>query len=332
MCKHHATSLLSAALVLLLSAVMPASAQTKLNIITFSGAGNLPVWVALDKGFFAKEALDVAQEITSGSKPLMEGMMAGRYQFGSVALDNTIAYAEGQGDVKFDNFDLVGIMGVHSGMNKIVVRPEIKSFQDLKGKTAAVDSARSGYGLVMYKILEMNGLKREVDYKVIAFGSGPNRIAALKDGKAAVAAVSPPEDTNAQKEGFTVLADATELIGAYQGSAFIVRRSWAKDNEKTVTAFIRAMAAAADYVFENKAGAIEVLKARIKGLSDADAESMYKGLTSGKGGLNGGARINIEGVKMLLDLRNDYGGSVVKLTDPYTYIDLTYYEKATGKK
>jgi hypothetical protein len=35
---------------------------------------------------------------------------------------------------------------------------------------------------------------------------------------------------------------------------------------------------------------------------------------------------------MLLDLRNDYGGSGVKLTDPYKYIDMTFYEKATGKK
>ncbi len=332
MCKRHVTSLLSAALALTLSSVMPASAQTKLNISTFSGATNLPVWIALEKGFFAKEGLDVTHEITKGSRPLMEGMMAGKFQLGSAALDNTIAYAEGQGDVKFDDFDLVGIIGVHSGMNKIVARPEIKSFKDLKGKTAAVDSARSGYGLVMYKILEMNGLKRDVDYNVIAFGGGPNRIAALKDGKAAVAAVSPPEDTHAQKEGFNILADATELIGAYQGSAYIVRRGWAKDNEKTVIAFIRAMVAASDYVFENKAGAIEVLKKRIKNLSDADAENIYAALTGGKGGLNRGARMNIEGVKMLLDLRNEYGGSGVKLTDPYKYIDLSYYEKATDKK
>ena len=332
MSKSRLASRLSAAIVLGLSSIMPATAQTKLNIITFSGATNLPVWIALDRGFFTKQGLDVTHEITRGSRQVMEGMMAGKYQFGSAALDNTIAYAEGQGEVKLDNFDLVGIMGVHSGMNKIVARPEIKSFKDLKGKAAAVDSASSGYGLVMYKILDMNGLKRGTDYQVIAVGSGPNRIAALKDNKAAVAAVSPPEDTHAQKEGFNILADATEIIGAYQGSAYIVSRAWAKDNEQAVGAFIRAMVAASDYVFDNKAGAIEVLKARVKGLSDADAESIHAALTAGKGGLNRGARMNIEGVKMLLDLRNEYGGSGARLTDPYKYIDLSFYEKATGKK
>src|SRR5688500_8453056 len=221
------TTLVGAAAIALAFAA-PAVAQTKLSIVTFSGATNLPVWIALDKGFFKKEGLDVQHEVTRGSQAVMEGMMSGKYQFGSAALDNTIAYTEGQGDVKIDNFDLVAILGVHSGMNRIVSRPEIKSLKDLKGKTVAVDAANSGYGLVMYKILAMNGLQKGKDYDVLAVGSGRERVAALKEGKAHAAAVSPPEDTHIKKEGYNVLADATELIGAYQGSAYVVRRAWAK--------------------------------------------------------------------------------------------------------
>ncbi len=309
----------------------PAMAQTKLSIVTFSGATNLPVWVALEKGFFTKEGLEVSHEVTRGSEGVMRGIMTGKYQFGSAALDNTIAYAEGQGDVKIDNFDLVAIMGVHSGMSRIVSRPEIKSLKDIKGHTVAVDAANSGYGLVMYKILEMNGVKRE-DYKVFAAGSGRDRMAAMKDGKAVAAAVSPPEDTLAKKDGFNVLADATEIIGAYQGSAYVVRRAWAKEHEKEVLAFIRALVAASDYVFNNKADALAVMKTRIKGISDEEAETIYAAMTTGKGGLNRGAKVNIDGVKMLLDLRNQYSGSTTKLNDPYKYIDLSYYEKATGGK
>jgi hypothetical protein len=55
-------------------------------------------------------------------------------------------------------------------------------------------------------------------------------------------------------------------------------------------------------------------------------------MTTSKGGLNRGAKINIDGVKMLLQLRNEFSGSPQKLSDPYKYIDLTYYEKAMGKK
>jgi ABC-type nitrate/sulfonate/bicarbonate transport system substrate-binding protein len=309
----------------------PAAAQQKLTVITFSGATNLPVWIAVDKGFFKKEGLDVQHEVTRGSKQVMEGLMTGKYQFGSAALDNTIAYTEGQGDVKIDNFDLVAILGVHSGMSRIVSRPEIKDWKDLKGKTVAVDAANSGYGLVMYKLLAMNGLQKDKDYKVLAVGSGKERMQAMKDGRAYAAAVSPPEDTYAKKEGFNVLADATEVLGAYQGSAYIVSRKWAKEHEKEVLAFIRAIVASSDFVFTHKAEAMAVMKAHIKGVSDEEAETIYAALTGNNGGLNKGAKINDAGVKMLLDLRNEFSGSDQKLTDTKKYADTTYYDKATKK-
>src|SRR6266567_3905803 len=321
-----------AAVGLALGFATPALAQTKLTIVTFAGATNLPVWVAIDKGFFAKEGLDVTQEITRGSVASTQGLMSGKYQFGSSALDNMIANAEGLGDTQIDGFDIVGITGVHSGMNKVVTRPEIKTYGDIKGKTIATDALTSGYGLVLIKILAMKGLKLNQDYTALPVGSGPNRLAAMKEGKAVAAALSAPDDLEAKKLGFNILDDTAALIGAYQGSAIVVRRAYAKTHEAEVLAFIRAVVAATDYVFTDKAGAIAEMKARIKGMSDAELEAIYTEMVTAKGGLNRGARMNMEGVKMLLSLRNDLAGSDKKLTDPNKYVDLSYYEKATGGK
>jgi ABC-type nitrate/sulfonate/bicarbonate transport system substrate-binding protein len=314
------------------SSLAPALAQTKVSVVTFTGATNVPVWVAIDKGFFAKEGLDVTHEITRGSAAQMQGLMEGKYQFGSSALDNTIAYAEGQGDVKIDNFDLVAILGVQSGMQKIVTRPEIKSYADIKGKAIASDALNSGYGLALIKILAMNGMTLNKDYTAVAVGSTPNRIAAMKENKAVAAMISPPEHLALQKEGYNVLGDMTDVIGAYQGSAFVVRRSWAKEHEPEVLAFIRAQVAATDYVFADKAGALAVMKKNIKGMSDAELESAYNEMVTSKGGLNKGAKINMDGAKMLLTLRNELSGSDKKLTDPSKYVDMSYYEKAMAKK
>lgn len=321
-----------AAIGLLASLAQGASAQTKLNLVTFAGATNLPIWVALDKGFFAKEGLDVTQEITRGSVAEIQGLMSGKYQFGSSALDNIVADTEGEGDKPISGFDLVGIMGVHSGMNKVVTRPEIHSYADIKGKTIATDALTSGYGLVLIKILAMNGLKLGQDYMALPVGSGPNRLNAMKEGKAVAAALSAPDDIEAKKLGFNILGDTTEIIGAYQGSAFVVRRAYAKEHEAEVLAFIRAIVAATDSVFADKASAIAGMKQHIKGMSDADLEEIYAQMVGSKGGLNRGARMNMDGVKMLLTLRNDLGGSAKKLTDPDKYVDLSYYAKATGGK
>jgi ABC-type nitrate/sulfonate/bicarbonate transport system substrate-binding protein len=321
-----------AAVGLALALAAPAAAQTKLTIVTFAGATNLPIWVAIDKGFFAKEGLDVTQEITRGSVAEIQGLMSGKYQFGSSALDNLIGNAEGIGDTKIEGFDLVGIAGVHSGMNKVVTRPEIKTYADIKGKVIATDALTSGYGLVLIRILQMKGLMLNKDYTALPVGSGPNRLNAMKDGKAVAAALSAPQDLQAEKLGFNILDDTTALIGAYQGSAIVVRRSYAKAHEAEVLAFLRAIIAATDYVFSDKADALAEMKAHIKGLSDADLESVYTSMTTSKGGLNRGAKMNMDGVKMLLTLRNDLAGSDKKLTDPTKYVDLSYYQKASGGK
>lgn len=321
-----------AAIGLLSSLMSPAFAQTKLTLVTFGGATNLPVWVAIDKGFFAKEGLDVTQEITHGSVAEIQGLMSGKYQFGSSALDNIVADTEGEGDKPISGFDLVGIVGIHSGMNKVVTRPEIHSYADINGKTIATDALTSGYGLVLIKILAMNGLKLGEDYTALPVGSGPNRLKAMKEGKTVAVALSAPDDIEAKKLGFNILGDTTEIIGAYQGSAFVVRRAYAKEHEAEVLAFIRAIVAATDSVFADKAAAIAELKQHIKGMSDADLEEIYGQMVGSKGGLNRGAKMNMDGVKMLLTLRNDLGGSSKKLTDPEKYVDLSYYAKATGGK
>jgi hypothetical protein len=91
---------------------------------------------------------------------------------------------------------------------------------------------------------------------------------------------------------------------------------------------VRAIVGATDFVFTNKAGTIEVLKKRIKNLSDADAEKLYARLT-GPGGLNKAAALNTRGIETVLKLRTLYGGAAP--TKAEKYMDLSYYQKVVGK-
>ena len=309
-----------------------AAAQTELRMISFSGATNLPGWVAEEKGFFMKEGLKVSLAVTQGSVEQVKDTLAGKYEIMSTAFDNIVAYAEDQGDYKLpEPSDFVAIAGVHSGLNRLVVRPEIKSYADIKGKSVAVDAVRSGYATVLYQILENNGLMFEKDYTPLPVGGTSQRLNALKGNKAVAAILSSPADMDAQKEGFVFLADASEAVGSYQGSAYVVRRGWAKDHEKEVLAFIRAIAAATDYVFENKAGALEVMKKRIKGASDEELAKLYERIV-GPGGLNPRAALNMDGVQTVLKIRSQYGEPKKQMGPPSKYVDVSFYERALGKK
>lgn len=301
-------------------AVTPVKAQTEVAMTSFGGATNLPVWLALDRGMFEKNGLKVKLDQTVGSKEQMQDLMSGKYQFATTAYDNIVAHTEGQGSAQFANYDLVAIGGVHSGLNSIVSRPEVKTWNDIRGKVAAVDSPKSGYATVLYEILEKKGIVKDKDYTIVSVGGTGARVDALKSGKAAVAVVSSPQDMQLEKEGFNILGDAAAALGEYQGSVYATRRSYAKENEKTVVAFMKTIQQAHDLVFNDKAAAIDMLRKRSKGLSDADLEMMYKRLT-GPGGLSRNSDISKEGVANVLRLRGTPG-------DGSKYMDTSLAQKA----
>jgi ABC-type nitrate/sulfonate/bicarbonate transport system substrate-binding protein len=304
---------------------------TKLNMIGFGGAANLPSWLAIDKGIFAQHGLDVSLARTEGSMSQIQDMMADKYQVATTSIDNIIAYAEGQGPAKLDKpFDMAAFMGVHSGLNSVVTRPEIKRFADIKGKAVAVDAPNTGYAFVLFRILETNGLVLNRDYTIVSVGGTEHRMAALKDGRAVAAVMSAPTDLEAKEQGYNILADAAAELGGYQGSVYGVRRSWARDNEPIMLAFVRAVTEAHGRIFADKPVAKEILRSRIKGLDDKGAETIYTGLTTGKGGLARKAEINVAGVASVLSMRSTYAEPKKVLNDPQKYLDLTYYKKAHG--
>src|SRR5436309_2256177 len=141
---------------LLLSA--GASAQTTLGMTSFGGITNLPFWVAQDKGYFKGQGLTVNFSQTTSSTQQMRDMMADKYQIASTSLDNVIAYSEGQSDVPIPGYDVVAFLGGSAGQNQVVTRPEIKSYQDIKGHAVVVDAKGSGFAFVLYQLLENNGL------------------------------------------------------------------------------------------------------------------------------------------------------------------------------
>ena len=308
-----------------------ARADTEINMTGFGGATNLPVWVALDKGLFKKEGLSVTLDRTQGSAPQIKDTMEGKYQFITSAFDNIVAYTEGDGATQYPDFDIVAILGVHSGLNSVVARPEVKDYAAIKGKAVSVDALTSGYATVLYQILADRGLTRDKEYKVISVGGTDARVKSLKDGSAAAAVISSLDDIQLQKEGYNILGDAAAAIGNYQGSVYSLRRSWAKTHDQEVMALTRAIIAAHDYVFANREGAIEVLKKHTKGLTDQELSELYERLT-GPGGLHKGAAINMKGVETVLKLRSIYGGGKSSLMNPLKYVDLSYSERAHQEK
>ena len=322
----------AAVLGLVLTVATAAPAQQNLqsiSVIVFPGGFNWPIWIAQDKGYFADNGVEVKLTNTPNSVFQLTGLIEGRFDIGMTAIDNVIAYMEGQGEAPVTTQpDLFAFMGADNGFLSLVVKPEIKSFADLKGKTVSVDARTTGYAFVLFDLLERGGLKPE-DYNVERAGGVLQRWEALKEGKHAGTMLITPFDIVAKAMGFNVLQYAADAYGHYQGLIGATRKSWARDNKQKLEGYIRGYVAALDWLAkpENKDEAIAILRKNLPQMSPELAAQSYSVLAGPKG-FTPKAQLDIEGVKRVLALRSRYGEPKKELSDPLRYYDAAYYEAA----
>src|SRR5258708_1563282 len=299
------------------------------SVIVFPGGFNWPIWVAQEKGYFAKGGIEVRLTPTPNSVFQLTSLIEGKFDIGLTAFDNVIAYMEGQGEASLSvQPDLFVFMGGDNGLLSLGVLPEIKTYQDLKGKTLSVDAMTTGYAFVLFDLLKRDGLKTG-DYNVVKAGGVLARWEALKERKHDGTMLLSPFDLLAKANGFNILQYAIDVYGQYQGLAGATRRSWAAANPRKLDAYIRGYREGLAWLYDpnNKNEAIAILRKNLPQLSEGLAGQSYGVLVNPKGFAPDGA-IDIEGVRRVLALRSEYGEPKKSLTDPMRYYDLRHYNAA----
>ena len=319
----------SCILALVAAAAVSAQSLKTVNLITFPGGFNWPVWVAQEKGLFAKNGVEMKITPTPGSAFQLTGIIEGKFDIGMTAIDNLIAYREGQGEAKIDGPDLIAFMGGDHGFLRLVTVPEVKSFADLRGKVLSVDARTTGYAFVLIEILERRGLK-EPAYSLERAGGVMQRFQALMEKKHAGTLLLSPFEVQAEAKGYNRLANALEVLGRYQGLVGGARKGWADRNRDAVVGYIRGYSDAVDWLYDpaNRDEAIAIFAKNLPAAGVGTAQVAYGVLLNPKEGFQRKALIDIEGVRTVLQLRSKYAEPKKTLTDPAKYYDPSFYDAA----
>lgn len=307
-----------------------AQSTANVRISYFGVAANLPIWVGIAKGFFAKQNLNVTAEITPNSIYQFAHLASGDLDIAITAMDNVVAYDEGQGAPEVQSpGDFVAFMGGDNGQLTLWARPDIHTYGDLKGTTLAVDAVQTGYTFVLRRILETVGLS-EGDYKLEAAGGTPKRYAALTSSAQYSAAIlAPPFDLEADAKGYHKLATALDIVGHYQAYIGVARRAWIEKNPDVLTRYIRGYLASLRWLYEerNKKETITILTKQ--GNIPAEVAPLtYSEVVDRENGIVPNGAIDIAGVRTILELRSKYGLPKKTLKDPLKYIDESYWRRA----
>ena len=322
------------ALPLVSCASAPPAPPKTVNLIVFPGGFNWPVWVAQEKGLFARNGLEVKVTPTPGSAFQLTNLIDGKFDIAMTAIDNLIAYREGQGEVPNPGPDLFAFMGGDNGFLRLVTVPEVKSFGDLRGKTLSVDALTTGYAFVLLEILERNGLQKDRDYTTAAAGGVLQRFQALMEKKHAGTLLLSPFEVQAEARGFNRLANATDVLGRYQGLVGGARKAWADANRDAVVGYIRAFSEAVAWLYDprNKDEAVAIFRKNLPSVPEQGAQAAYGVLLAPSGGFQKKAQIDLEGVRTVLQLRSKYAEPKKALTDPNKYYDPSFYRAAMRER
>ena len=296
----------------------PAKAETKLTVIVFQGVQNLPMFAAQAKGFFAKRDLAVDLKFTPNSDELRNGIAEGRYQVAHSAIDNAFALKDKA------NVDIAVVLGGDDSFNRLIVQSEIGSIADLKGKTVAVDAVNTAYAFQLYEMLRQKGLNKG-DYEIKPVGGTAQRSEAMiKDKTLAATMMNPPFSIRAERAGLKALDTAANALGAYQGSAAFVLRTWGASNQDALVKYLQGCIEGLRWMLDpkNKAEAVALLAERLKMPEDIAAQAYDATLK----GFHKDAALDMDGVRNVLKLRAQFEGGTPAA--PEKYIDLSYYQKA----
>src|SRR5215467_9808947 len=215
-----------------------ASARTTMRVAYSSISGSAVVtWLAVDKGLFAKNNLDVELIYVAGSQA-MQSLLSGTTPIGIQGIEPVFR-------VNAHGNDTVMILGmVTKPPFSIIVRPEIKDYHELKGKAMGITRYGSSTDLLLRLTLEKWGFKPEGDVPILQMGGVPPILARMQSKKIFGGPLSLPTLARAKQEGYRELADIADLVPDYQVAGVVTRRSFIKQNTEVVRGFIKAIAEA----------------------------------------------------------------------------------------
>ena len=140
----------------------------------------------------------------------------------------------------------------------LIAQPELKSLKELKGKTLGISSFGATPDVGARMMLKQAGVDPDKDIKVLALGSDAARITALKQRVVDVIVISPPADSQMEKQGYRILARAYELFSfPYLGLGTHTRKL--KERPDEIRKVIKATIRANRFIRDNREEAVRIL-------------------------------------------------------------------------
>lgn len=302
--RQH-TKGLSALLTVAALSVQPASA-TEIAVGNFGVAANgMPFAVALEKGYFKEEGIDVTGIITSaGGGTSLRNMLAGGVPYGEVNPGVVIAAIQQGADLKIISDNVLTVAEF-----VWAVKPDspIKSLKDFKGKKIGYTNPRSTSQALAQMLIKEAGLKPG-EAEIVRTGGFGEGITALESGLIDVAPVLEPLWSKF-KHKFRAVVTASEVLPPLDNVVGVTTANMAAEQGDFIRAVIRARRKAVEFMHQDPDAAGDMVAKHYK-LEPEVARSAVRNLTSSRtSGVPywGNGQFHMDGLKRMIELQRELG-------------------------
>jgi NitT/TauT family transport system substrate-binding protein len=272
------------------------SAQEKKNLrVVFTGLAwnsELPFRVALARGFFKGQGLEVQPIFVRGGPAALAALSSGEVDFAEIGGAQAIMRSRARG------LDGVIIGAISNATNyQIVGSKSTRTLEDMKGKIVGVTGAGAFSDFAMRIFLRRKGIDPDKDVTLRAIGGSNLRAGALEKGLVAAAPFAPDDTVRLTRLGFAMLANLSDTLVIPQ-TILTSRVDFLEKNAETSKRFLKALILGIQLAKFNKADAIKAgFEAKLQGEVDLvnQAYDLYAPA------LSGDLSVNVPGLQFILD-------------------------------
>jgi NitT/TauT family transport system substrate-binding protein len=220
--------------------------------------GSITLFIAQEKGFFREEGLSQVHLTQIRADVAKVGMLTGEL-FVHNSVGTSVRAVQTGAPLK------ILAVNLQSPLFWLVTRPELKTFNDLKGRVMGTTSFGGVQHLAGLRMLRKGGLNPEKDVTVILAGDTQTQFQSLVSGAIHMAILSPPTVIMArEKFKLNILANALDEFPSFFQSGLAAAEKTVANQRSLMKQVLRAQAKANRFFFENEAAASEVIAKFLK--------------------------------------------------------------------
>jgi NitT/TauT family transport system substrate-binding protein len=230
-------------------------AQAKGKLGYMKIVDNAAMFMAMEKGFFKAEGLELETVPMAGGALIVQGVTSGDLQIGWTNVISLYQAHVERFDFKLIAGGATNVKGTHeSHAIQVLKSSSVIRASDLEGKTVAVNTLNNIVHLMAMAWIDKNGASSsKVKFVEVPF---PQMEAALVGGKIDAVSIHEPFATAAVEKGQTrVLAHPWgDVLPKFLIASWFASEKWIAKNKEMGQAFVRAISRGVDAIQADPAG------------------------------------------------------------------------------